>query len=117
MAKTFSQKRDVYVEIAKRYENFIRLKIIQPGEKLPSVRVAAGELGVNPNTVQRAYNLLEERGFIRSYPKKGTFVTYDSDDEVIIPNRAVSKAIAEIKESGVTKTELISIIEEVYADD
>jgi GntR family transcriptional regulator len=117
MAKTFSQKRDVYVEIAKRYENFIRLKIIQPGEKLPSVRVAAGELGVNPNTVQRAYNLLEEDGFIRSFPKKGTFVTYEGENTEIIPNRTAAKAIANLKESGITKTELISIIEEVYTDD
>ena len=117
MAKPFSQKRDVYIEIAKRYENFIRLKIIKTGEKLPSVRVAAGELGVNPNTVQRAYNLLEENGFIRSFPKKGTFVTYDNENVEIIPNRTIAKAIAELKESGVTKTELISIIEEVYTDD
>ena len=50
MAKSFFTKRDVYLEIAERYEKYITLGVIKTGERLPSVRVAAGELGVNPNT-------------------------------------------------------------------
>ena len=81
MAPSFSLKREVYLEIAERYEKYITLGVIKTGEKLPSVRAAATELRVNPNTVQRAYTLLEEKGLIRSMPKKGAFVIFGKKNE------------------------------------
>lgn len=45
--------------------------------QLPSVRSVAQELGVNPNTVQKAYGLLERDGVICSLPGKGSFLTGD----------------------------------------
>ena len=79
MVKNFSQKRDVYIEIAERYENYMTLGVIKSGEKLPSVRSVATELRVNPNTVQKAYSLLEEKGLIRLMPKKGAFVIFGNE--------------------------------------
>lgn len=118
MAKAFSAKRDVYLEIAERYEKYITLGVIKAGEKLPSVRIAAGELGVNPNTVQRAYSLLEERGFIRSMPKKGAFVIYGRDkEECDALERDATGALVRLKEMGITKDNLLLIIEEVYGND
>ena len=118
MARMFSAKRDVYLEIAERYEKYITLGVIKTGEKLPSVRTAAGELGVNPNTVQRAYSLLEERGFIRSVPKKGAFVAYGEDGAKESPlRREVTDMVAHLRDSGVTREELALIIEEVYGND
>ena len=118
MAKSFFTKRDVYLEIAERYEKYIMLGVIKMGERLPSVRVAAGELGVNPNTVQRAYSLLEERGIIRSLPKKGAFVIYGREDDEASSHRSEAVgAIVELKEIGASREELLSIIEEVYGND
>lgn len=118
MAKAFSTKRDVYLEIADRYEKYITLGVIKAGEKLPSVRIAASELGVNPNTVQRAYSLLEERGFIRSMPKKGAFVIYgrDKDERDALEHEATC-ALVQLKDMGVTKDNLLLMIEEVYGND
>ena len=118
MAGSFSAKREVYLEIAERYEKYITLGVIKPGEKLPSVRVAATELRVNPNTVQRAYTLLEEKGLIRSMPKKGAFVIFggkppeDSEDF-----KALTSVLLHLKEQGVAKDKIISVLEEVYQND
>ena len=60
MAWSFSGKQDVYLEIADKLRQYIHAGIWQAGDRLPSVRQAAGEMGVNPNTVARAYALLEE---------------------------------------------------------
>ena len=90
MATSISAKREVYLEIAERYEKYITLGVIKPGEKLPSVRAAATELRVNPNTVQRAYTLLEEKGLIRSMPKKGAFVIFGKkNEEIFVYERGV----------------------------
>lgn len=118
MSRAFSQKQDVYVDIADRYEKYIRIGVIKLGEKLPSVRVAAGELHVNPNTVQRAYSLLEERGFIRALPKKGAFVIYSESDSFDGANlKELTDELIKLKSGGVSKTEILAILEEVYAND
>ena len=118
MAKTVFSKRDVYLEIAQRYEKYITLGVIQPGEKLPSVRTAATELRVNPNTVQKAYSLLEERGLIRSMPKKGAFVIFGMEREEnseTFPD--LTSELLRLKEKGISKDKIIFLVEEVYKND
>jgi GntR family transcriptional regulator len=111
----FSGKQDVYVEIAEKYKSYIRLGVIKSGEKLPSVREAAGELGVNPNTIARAYSLLEEQGYVRSLPKKGAFVIYGEAEERKEPDKR--EIIYALRDMGISKNTLINWIEEVYKDD
>ena len=122
MIKLSPPKRDVYLEIAERYEKFIAIGVIKPGEKLPSVRIAATEHRVNPNTVQKAYTYLEEKGLIRTMPKKGAYVkgdeeitgTYINNEEKDEKERHVSELILSLKDEGVEKDALLKIIEEVY---
>ena len=108
----FSGKQEVYLEIAEQYKKYISLGLIAPGEKLPSVRTAAGELGVNPNTVARAYSLLEEEGVVAAIPKKGIYVT-DGARETHAKEKEILIAL---REKGISKTTLLNWIEEVYAN-
>ena len=88
--------------------------------RLPSVRELAADLGVNPNTVQKAYVLLEEKGLICSLPKKGAFVTYSGDalGNISDTRRANAvKTVHELKEQGITLDELNEIIREVFTND
>lgn len=117
MPKYFSGKRDVFLEIADRYANYIRLGVLKDGDRLPSVRVAAGELNVNPNTVQKAYSYLEEQGLISTLPKKGVYVTCSGQQESAVQNNPALDAIIRLKEAGVQQTEILSAIKEVYGND
>ncbi len=118
MPSGFSGKREVYIEVAERYEKYIRLGILREGDRLPSVRVAANEMGVNPNTVQKAYTLLEEKGLILSLPKKGVFVknegTKHNDDDK--HRREIFEFLNVMKDNGVSKKEIKDILEEIYHD-
>lgn len=67
-------KSPLYQQIMEQLILFISNGILAPGEKLPSIRELASDLGINPNTVVRAYNELERRNIIATYPKRGTFV-------------------------------------------
>ena len=115
MKLNFSGKQDVYLEIAQKYKEYIELGIIKDGEKLPSVRTAAGEMGVNPNTVAKAYAVLEEQGYVCALPKKGAFVTFGGKPEKKEDER--KKIIYDLREAGVTKETLLLWIEEVYKND
>lgn len=111
-------KQEVYLEIAARYEQYIRLGLLQDGEKLPSVRMVAGEMGVNPNTVQRAFRLLEEKGFLSSVPKKGNYVIAPKNfEESSKSTERLTQTIRKIKQNGVSQDELQRIIQEVYSHD
>ena len=114
MKSGFSGKQDVYLEIAERYREYIRLGVLRAGERLPSVRTAAEELGVNPNTVARAYAVLESEGFVESLPKKGIYVAGATHTG---PDDATRAAIKSLRERGISKEELLSWIEEVYQTD
>ena len=69
-------------QIVNEYKRFISLGIIKFDEKLPSCRQLASDLGINPNTVQRAYNVLEQDGYINVLPKKGVYVCYQVNNDV-----------------------------------
>ena len=56
----------IYLQIIRHIKRGIAAGTIQAGEELPSRRVLSAQLGVNPNTVQKAYKLLEEEGIISS---------------------------------------------------
>ena len=105
-------KGNVYEQIVENYKRYIKLGIIKKDEKLPSCRTLASDLGVNPNTVVRAYNVLENEGYIKVLPKKGVYVTYSEDiNESLI---VVKKEVEKIKNTNVSYEELIKIINEVY---
>lgn len=65
----------IYQQIVDEVERCLAVGILKPGEPLPAVRALAGELGVNPNTVQHAYRQLEQSGVVEVRRGRGTFVT------------------------------------------
>lgn len=117
MAFNFSGKQDVYIEIAEKYRQYIHGGIYAYGDKLPSVRSAACEMGVNPNTVARAYTLLEEQGYIRALPKKGAYVIYGEkkpDISPVTPTVDCRSILEELKSKGLCYEELILQAKEVF---
>ncbi len=103
----------IFEQIYEEYKKLIELGIFKDGDKLPSVRELGIELGVNPNTVSRAYELLIKDGYVKSLEKKGIYVNYN-ESNLSKKNSQIKKQIIEIKDSGLNKDELIQIINEVY---
>ena len=56
----------IYLQIIRYVKRAIAAGTVQAGDELPSRRVLSAQLGVNPNTVQKAYKLLEDEGLISS---------------------------------------------------
>lgn len=75
----YRDARPIYTQIIDGYREQIATGVLMPGEKLPSVRELAGELAINPNTIQRAYRSLEVEGWIATVPGKGCFVCSAAD--------------------------------------
>lgn len=65
----------VYQQIVDQVGDAVARGTLKPGDKLPAVRRLAAELVVNPNTVARAYSLLEQSGLVATKKGAGTFVS------------------------------------------
>ncbi len=96
------------------------LGALNPGQAMPSVRSLAKQLGINPNTVQRAYALLEEKGIIYSVTGKGSFVADDNeaqDNIISISLKEFRNAVLEAKRLGIGKEKLIEVATEIFEED
>lgn len=65
----------IYEQIYEQFLEYISKGILPIDEKLPSVRELSSKMHINPNTVVKAYKMLEDNGFIYSLPGKGSFVS------------------------------------------
>ncbi len=70
----FRSGRPIYAQIVAQIQNLIEAGEIQPGAQLPTVRKLSSELGINFNTVARAYRILDQAGLISTQHGRGTFV-------------------------------------------
>ena len=102
----YRDARPIYTQIVENFRMQIASGILQPGDKLPSVRELAGMLSINPNTIQRAYREMEAEGLIQTIPGKGCFVC-----GVEAPHwEELDKAVARLLSQGVTREEILDRI-------
>lgn len=73
----------VYEQIVEQTERLLLSGQMKPGDAMPSVRGLATELGVNPNTIQKAYAELEHRGMTTSVPGRGSFLREDATEQLV----------------------------------
>ena len=91
--------------------------VILQDEKLPSVRAMATQLSINPNTIQRAYNELEQEGYIYSVAGKGSFVSGTADAAAARRENLkedLRKLLGELRYLGMTHEDAVKLIKEVY---
>lgn len=75
----FSSRTPVYQQLYDDVIRLVSLGVLKSDTKLPPVRILATELGINPNTVQKAYKMLEKDGYIYSTVGRGSFVSNKLD--------------------------------------
>lgn len=106
----YRDARPIYSQIADNFRNQIKAGILIEGDKIPSVRELAGELAINPNTIQRAYRELEAEGWIASVSGKGSFVCgYKNNDQPdLIPMWSdLDTAVRRLMDAGVSQQALL----------
>ena len=105
----------VYLQIMEQVRERVTEGDLPPGSPIPSVRQMATDLGINPNTVAKAYMLLEREGIILTVRRRGTFVSemapararqsLDARIDTTV-DRIVDEAIAH----GIDKTQLLAAL-------
>ncbi len=110
----------IYLQI----QNFIRrgcvAGTIQNGDELPSRRVLSALLGVNPNTVQKAFRLLEEEGLITSHTGAKSCITVDDASLAVLRQTLLREdlraATRSLRQLGIAKEDALRLISEFWEE-
>ena len=106
---SYKDGRPFYEQVKEDLRRLVVSGALRPGDRLPSVRELAGQLAINPNTIQRAYRELESEGYIVSIPGKGSFAAA-REDENDKRKRELSarlrETVRELRWLGVSEEEL-----------
>lgn len=111
----------IYEQVVSQIKNAIITGDIKEGEALPSVRGMAAELKISSLTVKKAYDFLEEEGFVTTVHGKGTFVNA-ADRQLAYEARRktvedeLSTAINKGLSAGLTRDEIREIVEIILED-
>lgn len=112
----FDNDRPIYIQLVDSLKRYIISGKIKPGEKLPSVRELALNLKVNPNTIQRALNELEDIKLIYTERTNGKYITMDKDIINKYRNDLIEEMtnlyLKDMYELGYDKKEVIKYLKE-----
>ena len=114
----YRDSRPVYEQIKEEMKKLIIKGAIKADEKIPSVRILASTLSINPNTIQHAYRELEAEGYIYSRKATGYFVapitddvTKEKKDKLTAEMKGILK---ELKYLNMDKEEIVSLVDKIF---
>ena len=116
----YQNRKPIYEQIVERFQMLIVKGILEADSQMPSVRTLASELSINPNTIQKAYTILEQQGYIYPVKGRGNFVSgnqtlKEKKEEVFFEK--LRDVIQEGKELGIEKEICIAKTSEFYEED
>lgn len=108
----------IYVQIVRHVKRGIVSGSVQDGDELPSRRVLSAQLGVNPNTVQKAYRLLEDEGIISSHAGAKSAVTLTPEQRAAIRGELLAQTAEQVartlRQMGVDLEEARALLERAW---
>ena len=120
MALDFDPTRPIYLQIVEAVKKRTAQGVYGAGDRLPSVREMAVEMGVNPNTLSRAYRELEREGFITTRRGEGSSIT-GSAERIDSERRALALAardrfISEVRGLALSKEQTEALMGEILEE-
>ena len=90
-------RKAIYVQIIDNFKRLIVTGVLQPDDKVPSVRDLAQTITVNPNTVQKAYRELESQGYFYTVLGQGSFISPVPQAQGNTPSPEIEALYAQLK--------------------
>ena len=116
-----TEGQPIYLLIMRYIKQGLASGIIADGEELPSRRALSAYLTVNPNTVQKAYRLLEEEGLVQSHAGAKSFVCATERQRAALRRELTENElrgmVRNMKGMGLTAKEAAALVEKLYAEE
>ncbi len=114
----FNSDEAIYVQLCNQIIMGIATSQFREGEQLPSVRQLADTIGINMHTVNKAYAILQQEGFVKIDRRRGAVIAIDLNKLAALQEAhdMLSVVLARAMCKGVSKNELHELIDEIYDD-
>lgn len=112
----FNSDEAIYIQLRNQIIMGIATSTLQEGEALPSVRQLADHIGINMHTVNKAYTVLKQEGFIQLDRRRGAVIAVDVDKlEAIEDMRGKLKVIlAKARCKNISREEVHELVDEIF---
>lgn len=114
-------EKPIYLQLLIYIKSGISSGIICDKDELPSRRVLSAMLGINPNTVQKAYKILEEEKLIKSHPGAKSYINITENTMEKIKNELIEdmmiETITSFKQIGLSKKTTLDLIQKFWNGD
>ncbi|WMJ85076.1 GntR family transcriptional regulator [Oscillospiraceae bacterium LTW-04] len=110
----------IYEQIVQNIISLISKGVLAGDDQLPSVRSLARDIGINPNTVQKAYQELELRGLIYQAAGRGSFICPGENlTKAVLEQhlKAIEEPMRAARKAGVSKEAVIKLTGEIYKEE
>ena len=113
----YQNRAPIYEQIVEKFQMLIVKGVLEPGSRMPSVRSLAVELSINPNTIQKAFAVLEQEGYIFSVNGRGNFVSesaslFEKKKESCLEE--LRRLLFRAKELGILESDCMAVFAQVY---
>ena len=116
----YKEARPLYEQIKESIRKMVISNAFLADEKLPSVREMASQLAVNPNAIERAYQELEQDGYVYRRKDEGTFVAKENRVNEMRRRELMQKfdlVVRELSDLSVSSNELAERVEVITKGD
>ena len=112
----FNSDEAIYMQITNQIIMGIAKRQICVGDQLPSIRNMADEIGINMHTVNKAYTVLRQAGYVKLDRRRGAIVSVDVDKIEAIEEirRELSVTLAKAGCMHISKEEIHELVDEIY---
>lgn len=114
----FNSDEAIYIQLRNQIIMGIATSKIQEGDTLPSVRQLAENIGINMHTVNKAYSVLREEGFLQLDRRRGAVIALDIDKIRAMEDmrRYLRVALAKAHCHNIAKEDIYELVDEIYED-
>ena len=112
----FNSDEALYLQLRNQIIMGIATSLLREGDELPSVRQLAEDIGINMHTVNKAYTVLKQEGFVKVDRRKGAVVAIDADRAEAIEEmrRELRVILAKGRCKNISREEVHALIDEIY---
>ena len=114
----FNSDEALYVQLRNQIVLGIATSRFREGDVLPSVRQLADSIGINMHTVNKAYTVLKQEGFVKVDRRKGAIIAIAEDKLQALEEmrRILQVALAKASLKNISREEVHALIDEIYED-
>ncbi len=114
----FNSEEALYIQLRNQIIVGIAINRLKEGESLPSVRQLAESIGINMHTVNKAYTVLKQEGFVKVDRRRGAVIAIDADriSDLEQMRESLRVILARASCRNISREEVHALIDEIYEE-